>query len=77
MQVSKDRRKRPAPLGGSLVIWPKGLEQQLGISAPTRWRWERDGKLPKRDVSIGGRRGWKPATIEAALSSDNKSSGVQ
>ena len=73
MQVSKDRRKRPAPLSGSRVIWPKGLELQLGISAPTRWRWERAGKLPKRDVCIGGRKGWKPETIEAALNAGNAS----
>jgi predicted DNA-binding transcriptional regulator AlpA len=53
---------------GTAVIWPKGLEAMLGISAPTRWRWEKDGKLPRRDVHIGGRDGWKPETIEKALS---------
>jgi predicted DNA-binding transcriptional regulator AlpA len=77
MNVSNDRRKRSAPHGGTLATWPKGLEIQLGISAVTRWRWERDGKLPKRDVSIGGRTGWKPETIAAALSSSDKSSDMQ
>ena len=37
------------------------------FSAPTLWRWERDGKLPDRDVFVGGRAvGWKPETIEFA-----------
>ena len=63
-----DRRSRGAPIRGSAVIWPSGLEERYGISAITRWRWERAGKLPARDVHIGGRSGWKPATIEAAES---------
>jgi predicted DNA-binding transcriptional regulator AlpA len=50
---------------GISVVWPKGLEDRLGISAPTRWRWERAGKLPKRNVTVGGKTGWKPATLEA------------
>ena len=37
------------------------------MSAPTLWRWERAGKLPSRDVFIGGRAvGWRPATIDQA-----------
>ncbi len=52
---------------GTAIIWPAGLEQRYDISPPTRWRWERDGKLPPRDVYVGGDAvGWKPATIEAA-----------
>jgi predicted DNA-binding transcriptional regulator AlpA len=62
----QDRRKRPAPVCGTAVVWPAGLEQRYGISAPTRWRWERDGLLPARDVHIGGRTGWRPETLEAA-----------
>lgn len=63
-----DRRKHPAPIGGTSVTWPAGLRAQLGISAPTLWRWERNGLVPKRDVFIGGRSGWKPETIAEALS---------
>jgi len=54
-----------APLGGTAVIWPKGLEARYGITAVTRWRWEREGRLPPRDVNVGGKTGWRPATLEA------------
>ncbi len=52
---------------GTACVWPKGVEQRYGISAPTRWRWERQGLLPPRDVYIGGRAvGWRPETLEVA-----------
>jgi hypothetical protein len=53
---------------GTSVIWPRGVEERYGISAVTRWRWEHTGKLPARDVSIGGRSGWRPETLAAAES---------
>lgn len=58
--------KRRAPLGGSAVVWPAGLEERYGISSPTRWRWEKSGRLPPRDVNIGGKTGWRPETLAAA-----------
>lgn len=52
---------------GSRVIYPRGLELRYGISLSTRWRWEQQGKLPPRDIYIGGVAvGWNPVTIEAA-----------
>ena len=61
------RRGKPIALKrGTHVIWSAGVEERYGISAPTRWRWERSGKLPPRDVRIGGREGWRPETLEAA-----------
>ena len=52
---------------GTRCIWPRGLRDRYGVSAPTLWRWERAGKLPKRDVFLGGRPiGWRPETIERA-----------
>jgi predicted DNA-binding transcriptional regulator AlpA len=65
--IRTDRRTRGAPHAGTAVIWPPGLREMLGISEPTLWRWERLGKVPARDIEIGGRRGWKRSTIEAAL----------
>lgn len=61
-----DKRKRAAPLEGSAVIWPAGVQKRYGISGVTRWRWERDGNLPPRDVHLGTRSGWRPETLIAA-----------
>ena len=47
------------------VFWPGDLERRYGISAPTRWRWERSGGLPARDVKVGHRSGWRVETIQA------------
>jgi|GEM_PF-3186681 len=61
-------KSRRGPREGSAIVWPKGIEEQLGVSAPTRWRMERDHRLPPRDAFIGGEAvGWKPSTIEAML----------
>lgn len=65
MESQNDKAKR-APREGTRVVWPKGVEERFGISACTRWRWERAGKLPARDVIVAGRRGWRPETILAA-----------
>lgn len=54
-----------SPREGTNVVWPKGVEARYGISAPTRWRWEKQGKLPPRDVCIGDKTGWKPSTLPA------------
>jgi predicted DNA-binding transcriptional regulator AlpA len=57
----------PPPNNQRRLVWPSELEGRYGISTPTRWRWERDGKLPKRDVKVGGVLvGWRPETLEAA-----------
>jgi predicted DNA-binding transcriptional regulator AlpA len=61
-----DLRTRGAPRAGTHVIWRAGLRERWGISAPTLWRWERTGKVPRPDVVIGDREGWKPETIERA-----------
>ncbi len=52
---------------GTACIKPRGLETRLGISPPTRWRLEKSGQLPPRDVYIGDRAiGWRPETLERA-----------
>jgi hypothetical protein len=52
---------------GTGCIWPLGIQKRYDISAPTRWRWEKCGLLPPRDVFVGGRPiGWKPETLDAA-----------
>jgi predicted DNA-binding transcriptional regulator AlpA len=65
---SRVRRGKPIALKrGTNVIWPAGLQERYGISAPTRWRWEKVGRIPPRDVHLkNGKSGWRPETIEAA-----------
>jgi len=31
-------KAKRAPRIGTRIVWPKGLEERYGISAPTRWR---------------------------------------
>ena len=59
-------KRRAAPRRGEAVIWPKGVEERYGISAPTRWRWEKIGRLPARDFALAGKTGWRPETLAAA-----------
>jgi predicted DNA-binding transcriptional regulator AlpA len=59
------KTKKAAPREGTMVVWPSGIEEKLGISAVTRWRWEKSGKLPPRDFLLGDKSGWRVATIEA------------
>lgn len=51
---------------GTAIVWPTGVERRYGISPVTRWRWEKLGKLPARDVNLGGKTGWRPETLAAA-----------
>jgi predicted DNA-binding transcriptional regulator AlpA len=74
MKPKKQRKTKKPRLGGSHVVYPRGLEARLGISAPTRWRMERDRRLPPRDVYVGGTAvGWRPATLDAAESTPSAS----
>ena len=60
-------RGKRARTAGTACVWPTGVQAMFGISAPTRWRWERLGLLPARDVFLAGRPvGWKPETLAAA-----------
>lgn len=68
-----DKPKKIGPRHGTVVVWPSGVEERYGISAPTRWRWEKGDKkrglaprLPPRDVSVGGKTGWRPETLAQA-----------
>lgn len=58
-------KSKRAPTEGSRVVWPAGVERRYDIKPVTRWRWEKAGRLPARDVSIGGRTGWRPETLDA------------
>jgi predicted DNA-binding transcriptional regulator AlpA len=52
----------------SPVMRPADVQRFFNISLNTRWRWEVEGKLPKRDVIISGRPfGWLRSTIETAI----------
>ena len=80
MKIKHKRRSRPsnlrtrkpperaAPGAARAVLWPRDLQARYGVSAPTIWRWERDGRLPPRDKAVGDRIGWAVQTIVAAES---------
>jgi predicted DNA-binding transcriptional regulator AlpA len=66
-KTAKPIERKRARTAGSNCVWPSGVQDRFGISAPTRWRWEKDKKLPARDVFVGGVAvGWKPSTLETA-----------
>jgi len=63
----KPRKAKRGPREGTSVVWPRGVAARLGVSSITRWRMEKDGRLPPRDYFIGGVAvGWKPETLERA-----------
>jgi predicted DNA-binding transcriptional regulator AlpA len=66
--MARKRPKRTARGGaGTHVVWPVGVELRYGITKATRWRWEREKKLPPRDFYLDGEAvGWRPATLDAA-----------
>jgi hypothetical protein len=67
MATEQKSSKRVRPTVGTNVIWPHGLQLRYGVSGMMIWKWQKDGKLPARDVFVGGRAfGWKPETIERA-----------
>ena len=50
-----------------VVVWPRDIEVRYSISSTTRWRWERTGRLPKRDFFVAGvPEGWRPETLDRA-----------
>lgn len=51
---------------GALIRWPQLRERLAGVSRMTVWRWERDGKFPKR-LAIGGFIAWDANEVEEAL----------
>jgi len=60
---SKPLKPRRAPKP-SVALLPKEVAIRYRIADYTRSRWEREGKLPKRDFFIGGKpRGWKLETL--------------
>ena len=62
--MSTTHRKGCSPI----VVYPHVVQAQLGVSAVTRWRMEKDGRLPARDFFLNGEPvGWKPDTLQAAF----------
>lgn len=66
MSSKQPSKRRRGPHQGTAIVWPIGIERRYGISTVTRWRWEKLGKLPARDITVGGRTGWRPETLVAA-----------
>lgn len=73
--MSAKLRRRP-PAAAPAIYWPRDIETLLTVSSCTRWRMEKDGRLPPRDAFLGGAAvGWHRPTIEAALRGE--SAGAQ
>jgi hypothetical protein len=67
MTTKAPKRPKRARTGGTRCIFPRGIRERYGISNVTVYRWERDGKLPPRDVyQAGVAIGWRPETLERA-----------
>jgi hypothetical protein len=65
--VQPSQRGKRKRVSGERVIYPNGVQIRYGISLATRWRWERKGELPPRDVFRNGEAvGWKPETLDRA-----------
>jgi prophage regulatory protein len=51
----------------TLILKPRDLAMELGMSTTSLWRWQKQKLLPK-PIYIGGKTlGWKRATIIAWL----------
>lgn len=61
----KAARKPKAPVS-PIVLYPRDVQKLLNISFTGRWRLEKQGRLPPRDVFLGVQAvGWRPETLEA------------
>lgn len=45
------------------VLWRRDLAARYGVCRETVWRWQQAGKIPRPDVRIGDRHGWRAETI--------------
>jgi hypothetical protein len=60
-------RKVPSASAPVSVLRPMDVERRYNITAPTRWRWEKSGVLPPRDVYRGRKAwGWYETTLAAS-----------
>jgi predicted DNA-binding transcriptional regulator AlpA len=67
MDPSASARSAERAQDRPIVLWPSDVEQRYRISDSTRSRWEKTGKLPPRDVHLGGEAvAWYATTIEGA-----------
>jgi hypothetical protein len=57
-------RRKSHMAEGTRVVWPRGACARYDISSVTLWRWERRGRMPARDVHVGGKSGWRPETLD-------------
>ena len=62
--MSTKKKLRELPYAKRAVLKPLDVERLFDISDVTRYRWEKKGKLPPRDVVLNGEYiGWRPATL--------------
>ena len=67
MSMQIREAETPARVDAPAIVRPRGAARRYDVSEQTIARWEKSGRLPKRDFFIGGvAEGWHVATLEAA-----------
>lgn len=51
--------KKRARTAGTARVWPSGVQERYGVSAVTRWRWDKTQPLP----TAGCIRGWRTGRL--------------
>jgi predicted DNA-binding transcriptional regulator AlpA len=66
MNATADSLKNFSHLPDDAVVRLPIVRALYGVSAPTVWRWSKDGRLPA-PIKRGGVTGWQVGALRAAM----------